>query len=155
MNIVPPLRVDVLCEHLGQRRGRPIRLLAYPLPVPGPFGLWLDAGIADYIVYQAETTPMHQDHIILHEVGHILADHDSDDADEAYWRQALPDLSPEMIKRALRRTHYDTQAEQQAELVATIIMQWASVIDHTTPRPVELDAAQRVQAALGDHGGWL
>jgi hypothetical protein len=155
MDIIPPLRVDVLCERLGQRRGRPIRLLPYSLPMPGPFGLWLDAGTADYIVYQAETTRMHQDHIILHEVGHILADHESDDTDEDYWREAMPDLSPEMIRRALRRTHYDTDQEQQAELVATIIMEWASVIDHTTPRRVESQAAQRIQSALSDHGGWL
>jgi len=37
---------------------------------------------------------VHQDHIILHEVGLILADHHSDDTDDEYWRQMMPDLSP-------------------------------------------------------------
>lgn len=153
--IDPPLRVDLLCQRLGKRRGRPIRLVSYSLPVPGPFGLWLATGSTDYILYQAETTRVHQDHIILHEVGHILADHHSDDTDDEYWRQMMPDLSLEVIRRALRRTHYDTEQEQEAELVATIIMEWASVLDYVSARPSAEPAVRRLQDALGDRQGWL
>lgn len=155
LDIDPPLRVDVLCERLGLRRGRPIRLVPYSLPVPGPFGLWLATASTDYIVYQAETTRMHQDHIILHEVGHILADHASDDTDDAYWRNAMPDLSPEMIRRALRRTSYDAEHEREAETVATIIMEWASVLDYVTPHRSDQAAVRRLEAAFNDRQGWL
>lgn len=155
LNILPPLRVDILCQRLGQRRGRPIRLVSYSLPVPGPFGLWLATASTDYILYQAETTRVHQDHIILHEVGHILANHCSDDTDDEYWQQMMPDLSLEVIRRALRRTYYDTEQEQEAELVATIIMEWASVLDYVTPRPSPEVAVQRIQDTLGDRQGWL
>lgn len=155
LGIRPPLRVDTLCERLGERRGRPIRLAPFSLPVPGPFGLWVATSSIDYIVYQAETTRIHQDHIILHEVGHILADHASDDADDEYWREAMPDLSPEMIRRALRRTCYDAAHEREAELVATIIMEWASVLDYVTPHRSDEVAVRRLEAAFGNRPGWL
>ncbi|RKT11333.1 hypothetical protein BX285_5281 [Streptomyces sp. 1114.5] len=155
LGIQPPLQVDVLCQLLGERRGRPIRLVPYSLPVPGPFGVWLATTSADYILYQQETSKIHQDHIILHEVGHILADHQSDEADDEFWRQMTPDLSLEAVKRALRRTSYDQDHEREAELVATIILEWASVLDRVTPRRSNNPSVQLVQTALGDRQGWL
>lgn len=155
LGIEPPLQVDLFCQRLGERRGRPIRLVSYSLPVPGPFGLWLATQSTDYILYQAKTTRVHQDHIILHEIGHILAEHRSDDDDDEYWQQMMPDLSRETIRRALGRTHYDSEQEQEAELVATIIMEWASVLDYGTSRRSAEPAVRRLQDALGDRQGWL
>lgn len=155
LRIDPPLRVDVLCERLGERRGRPIRLVPFPLPVPGPFGVWLATSANDYIVYQAETTRVHQDHIILHEVGHILAEHESDESDQGFWRTELPDLSPDLIRRALRRSSYEADREREAELVATIIMEWASVLDYTTPHRSDRAAVRYLEAAFNDQPGWL
>ncbi|WP_257032334.1 MULTISPECIES: hypothetical protein [unclassified Streptomyces] len=129
--------------------------MPYSLPVPGPFGVWLATTSADYILYQQETSKIHQDHIILHEVGHILADHQSDEADDEFWRQMTPDLSLEAVKRALRRTSYDQDHEREAELVATIILEWASVLDRVTPRRSNNPSVQLVQTALGDRQGWL
>lgn len=155
LKIEPPLRVDVLCERLGERRGRPIRLLPHSLPVPGPFGLWLATNRADYIFYQAETNRVHQDHIILHEVGHMLGDHHSEDLDDECWRESMLDLSPDMIRRVLRRTCYDTEHEREAELVATIIMEWASTLDMRAPEVARDGPIRRLEGALGDKRGWL
>ncbi|NJC71910.1 hypothetical protein HC031_19635 [Planosporangium thailandense] len=155
LDIQPPLRVDVLCARLGERRGRPIRLLPYPLPVPGPFGLWIASASADYILYQRETSRTHQDHIVLHEVGHILADHQSDDTDDEFWRQMFPNLSLDAVRRALRRTSYDEEHEREAELVATIILEWASVLDRVAPKLADDPSLRRVQTALSDRRGWL
>ncbi|MDH6114326.1 hypothetical protein P3T36_000727 [Kitasatospora sp. MAP12-15] len=155
LGIQPPLQVDVLCRLLGEQRQRPIRLVPHSLPVPGPFGVWLATASADYILYQQETSKIHQDHIILHEIGHILADHQSDDTDDEFWREMMPDLSQEAVRRALRRTSYDQEHEREAELVATIILEWASVLDRVTPRRSNDPSVQRVQTALGDRQGWL
>lgn len=157
LEIQPPLRVDVVCQRLGERRGRPIRLVAYPIPVPGPFGLWIATTSADYILYQAETTRVHQDHIILHEVGHILAGHVSADTDDSVWTQLMPNIAPEVIRRMLRRTSYDAAHEREAELVATIIQEWAVVLDVVRPElPVERSAdVERLDASLQRHYGWL
>lgn len=155
LGVQPPLRVEELCRLLGEKRGRPIRLLPYALPAPGPFGLWIATDSTDHILYQKETSKAHQDHIILHEVGHILADHRSDEDDAEFWRSAPGDLSLGAVRRALRRTSYDEEHEREAELVATIILEWASVLDHVTPRASKNPALQRVQTALGDRRGWL
>ena len=155
LGVQPPLQVDVLCELLGRRRGRPIRLVPYPLPVPGPFGVWLAATSADYILYQQETSKTHQDHIILHEVGHILADHQSDDTDHEFWRQMAPDLSLDAVKRALRRTSYDETHEREAELVATIILGWNSAYGPETRQRADHPGIRPVQTALGNRQGWL
>ncbi|WP_346342624.1 hypothetical protein [Streptomyces sp. SID685] len=129
--------------------------MPYSLPVPGPFGVWISTGACDYIVYQRETTKSHQDHIILHEVGHILAGHDSDDGDEDLWALMMPDIDPQAIRRALRRTSYDQDHEREAELVATIILQWASVLNRVAPPQATDPSVRRVQTALGDRQGWL
>ncbi|MCM1967129.1 MULTISPECIES: hypothetical protein [unclassified Streptomyces] len=155
LGVTAPLRVPELCRLLGEHRGRPIRLVPYSLPVPGPYGLWIAGAQADFIFYQKETSRAHQDHIVLHEVGHILADHGSDESEDAVWQEVLPDLSIEVINRALRRTSYAEEREREAELVATIILEWASVLDRVTPRAPGDVSARRVHTALADRQGWL
>lgn len=155
LDIEPPLNVEVLCERLSAARGRPIHLVPYPIPVPGPFGLWISTTDADWILYQLQTTAAHQAHIVLHEIGHILAGHDSDDTDDAVWATLMPHLPPEVIRRALRRSGYGDAHEREAELVATIIMEWASVLDYVMPARPSQAAVRRIQEALGDRQGWL
>ncbi|MET8299234.1 hypothetical protein ABZ729_15565 [Streptomyces sp. NPDC006678] len=155
LGITPPLRVDDLCERLGKHRGRSIRLVPHSLPVPGPYGLWVATGKADYIFYQRETSRAHQDHIILHEVGHILADHHGDLLDFGELDGVFPDIASDSVRRALRRTSYDEVHEQEAELVATIILEWAAVLDRITPHPARSTPTRRVQSALADRQGWL
>lgn len=160
LDIRPPLDVHELCRRVGQRRGRPIRPVAHPIPVPGPFGAWIATDTADYILYQQETSKAHQGHIILHELGHILAGHRSDEDDDALLGETLqgqyPDLAPDAVRRALRRTSYDTEHEREAETVATIILEWASVLDSVGPPAASSgEAAQRMGTALTDRLGWL
>jgi hypothetical protein len=151
----PPLDVTEMCMRLARHRGKPIRLSAQPFPVPGPFGVWLATSRADYVFYQQETSHAHQVHIILHEIGHLLAEHRSDEEDDDLLRMLYPGPAPEAIRRALRRTSYDTTEEREAETVATIILQWASVLDAVVPRLSVGIAGQRMQNALGDKMGWL
>jgi hypothetical protein len=167
LDIRPPLDVTELCRRVGESRGKPIRLVPHPIPVPGPFGAWIATRAADYILYQQETSKAHQSHIVLHELGHMLAGHRGDEWDDALLaefypavdpaalRERYPDLQPDAVRRALRRTSYDTDQEREAETVATIILEWASVLDRIAP-PRSPDAtAQRLGVALGDRIGWL
>ena len=154
LDIQPPLDVAELCRKVGEQRGRPIRLLAHPIPVPGPFGVWISTTGADYILYQQETTKSHQNHIILHELGHLIAGHTSDESDDGLLSQLYPDLEPDAVRRALRRTSYDSDQEREAETVATIILEWASVLDQVAPRASD-GPARRMSSALADRLGWL
>ncbi|MGD3109391.1 hypothetical protein [Streptomyces sp. YGL11-2] len=154
LDLQPPLSVKALCKALGEKRGRPIELRAYPLPKPGPSGLWFETPTADLIIYQQETTKLHQDHIILHEIGHILADHQSDNrVDE--WHAVIAGLSPSAIRRALGRCTYDDAQEQEAELVATIILGWASALDRVTPCTSVDPSVRRLHHTFGAPEGWL
>ncbi len=175
LGITPPLDVDKLCEALSRRRGRPLYLREAALPKPGPSGMWVEYENYDVILYQAETTRLHQDHIRLHEIGHILvAEHEeaaaraaagapgkpTDEAtDEAAvfvegWASLLPVFTAETIKRVARRCSYDDGEECAVELVATIILEWSSVLDGTTPLSDDPEV-RRVEAALGDRRGWM
>lgn len=155
LDIQPRLRVDELCLRLGEHLNKPIRLIPWALPVPGPFGLWMSRPNEEVIFYQEETTRVHQDHIILHEVGHILADH-QDDGDIG---EDLPDLGPDfphdLTTRGFRRTCYTEDYEREAELVATIIQEWAVVIDYVTPRTSEDPALGPLRSALNPRWGWM
>jgi hypothetical protein len=168
LGIRPPLDVLELCRTVGKQRGRPIRLIAHRIPVPGPFGAWIATGQADYIVYQQDTSKAHQRHIILHELGHMLAGHHTTAEDDSLvtaltpavpqpgdLRERYPDLEPESVRQALRRTSYDTDHEREAETVATIILEWASVLDRVAPKSSDEDTAQRIEDALGERLGWL
>jgi hypothetical protein len=160
LDIRPPLDVRELCARLAERRGRPIRLIAHPIKVPGPFGLWFLTESMDVIFYQRETTPPHQDHIILHELGHIIADHPSDEGDDQAWDALTADARPAYAggpRRALRRTCYDSTYEREAELIATFILEWASVLKpHYPPgRPSGDLPVERLDSSLSHHQGWL
>jgi hypothetical protein len=149
-----PLNIRVLCDRLGERRGQPIKLLPYPLPVPGVFGLWLSMPTADYILYQKNTTRGHQEHIILHEIGHIISGHKGNEDDNDIATQLFPDLPPDLIRRHLRRDGYEPAFEREAEMVATVIKEWATLLEHlefTSYRKSD----RRIRGAFDDHQGWL
>lgn len=143
-----------VCTRLSKQRGKPIQLIAYPFEIPGPFGLWLATPSADYLLYQAETTKLHQEHIIAHELGHLLAAHQSDDDDDEIWQELMPDIPPDIIRRALRRTSYDSDQEREAETVATLLLEAAAVVQSIT-MPSTSARARRAQQALGDRQNWL
>lgn len=164
LGIQPPLSVETLCEALGKKRGRPIELRACPLPKPGPSGLWAETRAVDVVLYQRETTRWHQEHIILHEIAHlIVADDDATGRSEEngqeeaadQWAALVPGVAPEAVRRILRRCSYDDERECAVELIATIIQEWSSVLDRTAPALAQDPSARRVQTALGDRQGWL
>lgn len=154
LKIDEPMDMAEVCRRLSAHRNKPIRLLAYPFEIPGPFGLWLKTPSADYVLYQAETTPAHQQHIIAHELGHLLASHRSDEGDEAVWSVLMPDVPPDVIRRALRRTSYDNAQEREAETAATMLLEAAAVTE-CVRLPAASPRAHRAQRALGDRQRWL
>lgn len=166
LGIYPPLDVEELCQALSKRRRRPLYLRPAPLERPGPSGLWVEYADMDVILYQQETTRLHQEHIILHEVGHILVAEDeeatgqaAEETDEEQdhdvfvegWANMLPVFDPEMIKRVARRCSYQDGEECTVELVATTILEWSSLLTPLSKDP----SLRRVESALGDRRGWL
>lgn len=155
LDMQPPFNVNELCDRLAAQRGKPIRLEAFPIPAPGPFGLWLSTADEDVIIYQQETSRLHQTLIILHEVGHMVAGHKSDEQDEDVLRLLYPSIDPNVVRRWLRRTDYHSGDEAEAEKIATIILEWAWELDSRATDLPKTEAGRRLRGGLRDHVGWI
>jgi hypothetical protein len=123
LTIPEPFDLEGFCANLVRTHGRPIHLLPVSLPADAPCGLWVAGEHGDYIAYEAGTSPVHQRHIILHEIGHLLGRHEPQEQLHGSQARALfPSLSPETVRRILRRTSYTTDEEREAELIASLIL---------------------------------
>lgn len=130
-----PFDLGVFCEHLSASRGRPILLVPMAMGAPSPSGMWICGERRDYIVYEQATTPLHQTHIALHEIGHLLCGHESASRfDDSHLARLFPTLDPAMVRRVLGRTGYATEEEVEAEMLACMILERAG-------RPVGKSAA--------------
>jgi hypothetical protein len=127
-----PFDAGALCAKVAQQRGRPIRLVAMD-GLTGVCGLWVATATTDLIFYERVTTPPHQEHIILHELSHVLCDHQRAASSASSALSALgaqvghlmPNLDPEMVQRVLGRAGYTSEEEREAELLASLIRQRA------------------------------
>ncbi|MCL5108048.1 MAG: hypothetical protein M1401_04135 [Chloroflexi bacterium] len=125
LTLLVPFDVRSFCRSLAAQRGRP--LLLHPLASQaGPCGLWVAGPTADYIFYEEETSPLHQDHIILHEASHLLCGHHPAPVSETEFSGLLfPNLAPKTVKAVLARAGYSLEDEREAELLASLILERA------------------------------
>ncbi len=123
LHLPTPFDIQQFCRYIGECRGRSI--LLHPVDSPaGPCGTWLAGPTSDHIFYERHTSPLHQEHIILHEVSHLLYGHRSGSVSAGDLQALLlPDLRPEMVESVLRRRAYSTDDEQEAELLASLILE--------------------------------
>lgn len=109
---------------LAERRGRPIELLPITVRHSLPCGLLATTDRADYILYAADTTALHRQHIVLHETAHLLWGH-AGTSDPASLGLLTPHLTGSLVRRVLGRTVYTEPQEQEAEFLASLILQRA------------------------------
>jgi hypothetical protein len=132
LDIPVPFDVRVFCDRLAAARRRPIELRAMPMPPDSPSGLWVSTADRDYILHERDTTALHQEHIVMHELGHLLSDH------AAATGLLLPHLDPKLVGRVLHRTTYSLDDERMAETIASMILEqahrWKPVSEWEAPR---------------------
>ncbi|WHT18367.1 ImmA/IrrE family metallo-endopeptidase [Crossiella sp. CA-258035] len=147
VDIPRPFSVPALVAALAARRGRPIELIPLAARPDTPCGVLAATDRADYVFYAADTSPLHQEHILLHELGHLLCGHaGSGELHETVARVLMPNLPVELVRRVLGRTGYAQQQEQEAELVASMVMHQAR--REQGPAPVSGGLA-RLRSAFG------
>jgi hypothetical protein len=84
-----------------------------------PCGMWVATAQADHIFHAPGASALHQQNIILHEIGHMLAEHTMAGSDLA---ALLTNLDPAVVQRVLARTRYSTPQEEEAEMIAALIL---------------------------------
>lgn len=133
LELPTPFSLPALIEQLAASRGRPLYVRPLPgEPIPGgPYGLWLATTDEDFVFYERHTSRLHREHIVMHEVGHLLAHQLSrtDCAENTQWRpepdriaKLVPHLSAESVSRILSRDHCASMEERQAEMIASLLM---------------------------------
>jgi hypothetical protein len=128
-----------------------------PLSVGGPCGLWLATARCDYIVFEADTTVLHQNHIIAHELGHLVLEHDTHQTltDEAL-DHLTPHLDPSAVRRMLGRSRYEEREEREAEMLASLVQQrlveWRQAPTYRVPSEA-IDLVGRLSRSLERDSG--
>ncbi len=137
------LTVHELCDHISRLQGRPIHLMAMELPLGSPDGLWVSADGRDYVMFERRLAPVHQHQVILHELGHVICDHEAAPVmTPESSRLVLPSLDPDMVRRMLGREHEQTEVEVEAELVGSLIGRQISTWTERRAWPVPPEARE-------------
>ncbi|MDF3298405.1 regulator component [Streptomyces tropicalis] len=126
LGVQPSLVFDALRKRVEELRGRPLVLRELPdrFATIGVCGLWLGTDDADYVFYEPRTAPLHREHIILHEIGHVLCDHHRGTTAGTGDRTAVAPHGgplPGPLQALKTRTSYTTSDEQEAEMIASLI----------------------------------
>jgi len=145
-----PFNLDKFCEAIAKHRGRPLLVEAVE-GVNGSdgelCGLWVELEDADCVFYEASTSPLHRDHIVLHEISHILLGHTTANGLDlgANLGELFTGIDPAMVRNVLGRASFSTPQEREAEELATWIAGRTMLKPPPKKRAPELD---RIDNAL-------
>ena len=149
LDVPEPFDLGALCHRIGQASGRPIVLLPTAMIFGNLCGLWLALAQADYVFYEQRTTPLHQLHIVFHELGHILRGHSaSRTLGEDVARALTAAVEPGEVQRVLGRDTYTDDAEYEAELIATLLLQRIGRPSTQALQQDDDDAESRIERTL-------
>ncbi|MFV2117041.1 hypothetical protein ACE14D_00715 [Streptomyces sp. Act-28] len=132
-----PFDIAEFCAYVGDLRGRRVSLRpTRGLSEATPCGMWLSTAETDYIFYEENTSKLHSEHIILHELSHMLSGHSFTDPDvSAVASRLMPNLNPKIVRQVLGRVSYSTEQEQEAELLASLIREQAGKLQILSETP--------------------
>ena len=147
-----PFDIEELVRAIGARRGRPI-VLQPVRRMPRLAGLCVPNGPVDVIVYSSETSPLHREHIILHELCHLWLGHEPVAVLEDVIVNVLgPDVDADSVHLVFRRANYTTDEEREVEALASLIMQQAVFATRNGSHDAETDELRRVDGIMASDG---
>jgi hypothetical protein len=145
-----PFDLDKFCVRVAAFRGRELKL--HPMnigSVPGLCGLYIELEHTDHVFFPADTSPVHQQHIVVHELAHLLRGHRATGSalqlPDAVLSELFPSLDRDLVRSVLARSQYASPSEREAEVIASLILQHAG----SDPTTDDDSVAGRIDTALG------
>ena len=138
-----PATVDLaaVIRVVADQRSR--RIVVQPVDGMGgqTMGAWIATPETDVILYERRTTRVHQDHIVLHELSHLICGHQPSLLEPAVAAEIFPDLEPEVVRGVLARHGYSSTDEVEAEVMASVLSERVSAKTYQEARGDDHDAA--------------
>jgi hypothetical protein len=126
LDVPVPFDLARFVTELERQRRRPIHLRPLNSKPGAPCGLWIGTADADYIYHEVGTTLFHATHIAVHELAHMILDHQHTAVWEELVRLLAPDVDQALIQLILGRSAYGTVEEREAEILASLILSSAA-----------------------------
>ena len=135
-----PFDIEAFVGAVAARNGRPIVLKGVADIGARTMGVWIPTPDVDIIVYEEHTSRFHQEHILLHELSHIICKHKTPLLDPADASKLFPDLRADVVRGVLKRQSYSTAEELEAEVQASVIRERATGKEPAEPPTKDVDA---------------
>ena len=139
MRVPHPFTRDAYQAVLSEVVGTTIRLVPFSATAPGQLtsltGMTVPLANTTYVFYRSDASPVHQLHVIHHELFHILAGHPGIPVSDEHLKNALiemlkvelPHLNADLIRHLVGRGctngHSDDRHERDAERFAVAVAQ--------------------------------
>lgn len=119
--VIPdPWDIELLYQRVAEARDRPIDVLPHDDMGEAVTGAVFRLASRDVVFYRASLSGWHREHVLCHELGHIIAGHL--DGPEAYAGGADDDLLGAAAIMLARQCAYGETRERDAEKVAELIL---------------------------------
>ncbi len=120
LELPDPWNVDELAARIAADRGRALRIQSRPPAGDGITGTIFRLGSEDVIFWRADLSGVHRDHVICHELGHLLCGHL--EGGNAYTAGTDADLAGAVAIMLHRQCQYGERKEREAEEIADLIL---------------------------------
>jgi hypothetical protein len=153
LDIPDPYGIDALVEQVAAGRDRDITVVNTRMPT-GLSGAWVQTPERDFLFCERETSSLHREHIVLHELGHMLCGH------RPLWsveqelvtllETDVPGLTSQAVRHMLGRSRPSSPVEAEAELFAWLVRQRVGGPAGPPAAPGDADTPlTRLEEALG------
>lgn len=133
LRLQEPVSLGSIQRHLESDRNRLIVIKPIDnTPTDKVCGLWFGLDDMDLILHAPAASEVHRQQIVLHEFAHMILRHDQEEVTHEYASVFFPDIDPDRVVTALKRTDFLDEFEVTAELLADRL---ASRIRRSRPQP--------------------